>query len=43
MNCLQIFARKSNKYFDSYGNELLNHFVLKVNNLINNDKPTLVS
>ena len=43
MKCLDIFARKTNKYFDSYGNELLNHFVPKVNNLISNDKRTLVS
>ena len=42
MDCLEIFARKINKYFDSYGNELLNHFVPKVNNIISNNKLNLV-
>ena len=42
MDCLEVFARKTNKYFDSYDKELLNHFVLKINNIISNDKLTLV-
>ena len=42
MDCLEVFARKTNKYFDSYSKELLNHFVPKINNIISNDKLTLV-
>ena len=33
LDCLEIFARNPYKNFDSYSNELLNHFVSKVNNI----------
>ena len=42
LDCLEIFARKPYKIFDSYGNELLNHFVSKVNNITILDKLEVV-
>ena len=33
LDCLEILARKSHKNFESYGNELLNYFVPKINNV----------
>ena len=37
-----IFARKPYKNFDSYGNELLNYFVSKVNNITTLEKLEIV-
>ncbi len=36
MNCLEIFARKTHKYFDSHGNEILNNYQPKQMNTIDN-------
>ena len=42
LDCLEIFARKPYKNFDSYGNELLNYFVPKINNVTALDKLEIV-
>ena len=33
LDCLEIFANKPYKNFDSYGYELLNYFIPKINNV----------
>ena len=43
LDCLELFARKPYKNFNSYGNELLNHFVSKVNNISTLDKLEIVT
>ena len=42
LDCLEIFARKPYKIFDNYGNELLNYFMPKINNVTPLDKLEIV-